>query len=61
MGYQTADDYQSLLIVIREMPEQEQYELQRRIQALVGSSLIDDFISYIQVNLSSAVTLTVFK
>lgn len=61
MGYQTSDDYQPLIAAIREMTDDEKFEMQRRVQELVGSSLIEDFVSYIQNEFNRQVLLRTMR
>lgn len=47
-GYMNADDYQSLIRVLQSLSEDEKYRLQQKIQALVGSVSIEQFVHWLQ-------------
>uniref|UniRef100_A0A914WXP1 Uncharacterized protein n=1 Tax=Plectus sambesii TaxID=2011161 RepID=A0A914WXP1_9BILA len=58
-GYMNADEYQSLLSVIQGLSDDEKYRLQQKIQALVGSVSIEQFVSWIQTEGHRQLLLTI--
>jgi hypothetical protein len=48
LGYWNADDYNSLINVLINLSEDEKYRLQQKIQALVASASIQQFILYLK-------------
>lgn len=61
MGYANADEYQSLMRVLQSLSEDEKYRLQQKIQALVGSVSIEQFVTWIQTEGHRQLLLTVLN
>uniref|UniRef100_A0A914XTV0 Uncharacterized protein n=1 Tax=Plectus sambesii TaxID=2011161 RepID=A0A914XTV0_9BILA len=47
-GYATAEDYQSMVNVVRTLSDDQKYRLEQKIQALVGSVSIEQFVTWLQ-------------